>query len=97
MIEDRVEAADQVAEELAAGLAEGEMAGFVEPDAEPGQAIGDATLLAGTLLGLQPVDRIDAGLVDGHVGEVEAVDVLGQRQLGDDEPVPGGYAYDEAA
>ena len=135
-----VEPADQVKEELAAGLGEGEIAEFVEHDeVDAGEVVGDASLLAGTVLGLQPVDQIDdveeaaacsaadegtgdgdgqmqlaragaadehgvalvgndgAGgevaherLVDGRAGEVEVVDVLCQRQLGDGELVLDG-------
>src|SRR5690606_28900166 len=55
-----VEPADQVEEELAAGLGEGEITEFVEHDeVEAGQVVSDAPLLAGAVLGLQPVDQID--------------------------------------
>ena len=47
-------------EELAAGLSEGEIAEFVEHDeVEAGQEVGDASLLAGAVLGLKTIDEID--------------------------------------
>jgi len=113
------------------------VAEFVEHgEVQAGEIIGNASLLSGAMLGLEPVDQIDdveeaaprsapdersgdrdgkvrlagsgaadedgialisdkgtggevadQGFVDGRVGEVEVVDVLGQRQLGDGELV----------
>ena len=55
-----IEPADQVEEELAAGLGEGKVAKFVEHDeVEPGEVIGDASLLSGAMFGLEPVDQIN--------------------------------------
>lgn len=54
------EPTDQVEEELSAGLGEREIAQCVEyNEVEPGPVVGDASLLAGAVLGLQPVDQFD--------------------------------------
>jgi hypothetical protein len=45
-----------VEEQLSAGLCEGQIAEFVEPcEVEPGRVVGDAALLSGAVLGLEPV------------------------------------------
>src|SRR5690606_33772353 len=44
----------------AASLGEGKIAEFVEHDeVEPGEVVGDASLLACAVLGFEPVDQID--------------------------------------
>jgi hypothetical protein len=49
-----------VEEELTTGLGEGQIAELIEHDeVETGEVVGDASLLAGTVLGLEAVDQID--------------------------------------
>ena len=106
-----VEPADQVEEQLATGLGEGKVAEFVEHDeVEPCEVIGDASLLSGTVFGLEPVDEIDdveeaaagsvanerAGDCDGQVGfaRAGAADEHGIALVGDERA--GGEIADES-